>query len=134
MKIYCGKNRHGIWKASLDEKKLCRFDNVFESEVERINNDKVYLITTYYGFDYNFGSTTKPIYDVIKTVHQAYHSVLAAKKSDIWQEREKMAKENPKKFHVTSVSIASDVYGEPLMYGDVMSNMFNMRIIGVKVI
>ena len=45
-----------------------------------------------------------------------------------------MAKDNPKKFHVTSVSIASDDYGEPFMYGDVMSNMFNMRIIGVKVI
>ena len=134
MKIYCGKNKHGIWKASLDESKLHNFDNIFESEVEKINNDKVYLITTYYGFDYNFGSKTQSIHDVVKTVHQAYHSVLAAKKSDIWKEREKIAKETPDKFHVTPVSIASDDYGEPFTYGDVMDDKFNMRIIGVKVI
>lgn len=134
MKLYCGKNKKGIWKASLDESKLSKFDNVFESEVDTINNNKVYLIKTYYGFDYNYGSTINPIYDVIRYVYQLYHSVSAAKKNEVWNEREKLAKEDPGKYHITPFSIASDDFGEPFMYGDVMQGKFNMEIIGVKVI
>lgn len=130
MKIYCGKNRKGVWKASLDESKVRKFDDVFESEVETIHNDKVYLIRTYYGFDYGVQS----IYDVVKYVPQVFHSVLAAKKNDIWKEREKLAKENPEKYHVTPFSIATDDFGEPFMYGDAMAGNFNMQIISVRVV
>lgn len=43
MKLYCGKNRKGVWKASLDESKVSKFSDVFESDVETIHNDKVYI-------------------------------------------------------------------------------------------
>lgn len=130
MKIYCGKNRKGVWKASLDESKVRKFDDVFESEVEMIHNDKVYLIRTYYGFDYGMQS----MYDVVKYVRQAFHSVSAAKKNDIWKERENLAKESPEKYHVTPFSIATDDFGYPFTFGDAMAGNFNMQIIGVKVI
>lgn len=134
MKIYCGKNRKGVWKASLDETKLSKFDRVFESEVETIHNDKVYMIQTYYGFDYNYGSSFNPIYDVVRHVPELFHSVSAAKKNKIWEERENLAKEEHEKYHITPFSIASDDFGEPFVYGDVMQDKFNMKIIGIKII
>lgn len=134
MRLYCGMNRKGLWKASLDEAIMEKFANVFESEVETIHNSKVYMIRTYYGFDYNYSSSINPVFDVNRYVWQLFHSVSAAKKNKIWKEREKLAKENPKDYHVTPFSIASDDYGEPFAYGDAMMGKFNMEIIGVKVI
>lgn len=134
MKIYCGQNRKGVWKASLDETKLRKFDRVFESEVDTIHNSKVYMIQTYYGFDYNYGSFGNPIYDVIKHIPELFHSVSAAKKNEIWKERENIAKARPEEFHIDPFSIASDDFGVPFVYGDVMKGKFNMKIIGIKVI
>lgn len=134
MKIYCGRNRKGVWKASLDEEKLSRFEDVFESEVETIHNNKVYMIQTYKGYDYNYGSEINPIYDAVSRVWRLFHSVSAAKKHEVWKEREKLAKENPKDYHVTPFSIASDDSGEPFTYGDVMNGKFNMKIISIRVI
>lgn len=132
MKIYCGKNRKGVWKASLDESKIRKFDDIFESEIETIHNDKVYMIQTYYGYDYNW--SLGDMYDVIKTIPKAFYSVSTAKKYTVWKEREENAKRNPKNFHVSPFSIASDNYGDPFLFGDVMEDKFNMKIIGVKVI
>lgn len=132
MKIYCGKNRKGVWKASLDKNKVSKFDEVFESEVETIHNGKAYMIKTYCGFDYGYSSGT--IHDVISHVPQLFHSVSAAKKSDIWRTREGLVKENPSKYHVTPFSIATDDFGHPFVYGDAMSGNFNMEIFTVKVI
>lgn len=132
MKIYCGKNRKGVWKASLDESKIRKFDDIFESEIETIHNDKVYIIQTYYGYDYNWSLGV--MYDVIKTIPKAFYSVSTAKKYTVWKEREENAKRNPKNFHVSPFSIASDNYGNPFLFGDVMEDKFNMKIIGVKVI
>lgn len=134
MKIYCGKNRKGVWKASLDKTKLSKFDRVFESEVETIHNDKVYMIQTYYRYDYIYGSSFNPIYDVVIHVPELFHSVSAAKKNEIWKERENLAKAEPEKYHTTPFSIASDNFGEPFVYEDVMRDKFNMKIIGIKVI
>lgn len=134
MKVYCGRNRKGVWKASLDESKVFKFDNVFECEVDVIHNNKLYMIEIYHGFDYNYYSESNPIYNDTKYVFQLYHSVSAAKKNDVWKEKEKLYKENPTQYHVTPFSIASDYYGEPFVYGDVMENKFNMQIIGIKVI
>lgn len=134
MKIYCGQNRKGIWKASLDETKLRKFDKVFESEVKTIHNNKVYMIQIYYGFDYNYGFSFNQIYDVIRCVPELFHSVSAAKKNEIWEERENLAKVEPEKYHITPFSIASDDFGESFVYGDVMQDKFNMKIIGIKVI
>lgn len=134
MKIYCGKNRKGVWKASLDRMKLEKFYPVFSCEIETVYNNKVYMIQTYYGFDYNYGSEVNPMYNVIRHVPEVFHSVHSAKKNQAWEEKEKLAKENPEKYHTTPFSIASDNGGEPFEYGDVMEGKFNMEIIGVKVI
>lgn len=134
MKLYCGRNRKGVWKASFDEEKLSRFEDVFESEVETVHNNKVYMIHAYHGYDYNYGSEINPIFDVNRYVYQLFHSVSAAKKHETWKKREQLAKDNPKEYHVTPSSIASDDFGEPFTYGDAMSGKFNMEIIGVRVI
>ena len=130
MKICCGRNGKGTWKASLDESKLNKFEDVFESEVEAVHNDKVYMIEIYRGFDYG----TVSMYDVINVLHKAFHSVSAAKKSETWKNAEDKVKENPNDYHVTPFSIASDDGGEPFVWGDVMSGKFNMKIISVRVI
>lgn len=134
MKLYFGKNKKGVWKASEDESKLAKFSSVFESDVETVHGNRVYMIRTYYGFDYNFGSLTSSMYDVVNVCHQLFHSVHAAKKADVWKEREKLVKENPEKYHVTPFSIASDDGGSPFIFGDVMQGMFNMEIVPVRVI
>lgn len=134
MKLYCGRNRKGVWKASFDEEKLSRFEDIFESEVEAVHNNKVYMIHTYYGFDYNYGSKINPIFDIDRYVFQIFHSVHAAKKHEVWKKRAQLAKEKPDEYHVTPFSIASDDFGEPFIYGDAMSGKFNMEIIGVRVI
>lgn len=106
----------------------------FESDVEMVHNDKVYMIHTYHGFDYNYGSEINPIFDVNRYVRQIFHSVSAAKKCETWKRRAQLAKEKPDEYHVTPFSIASDDFGEPFTYGDAMSGKFNMEIIGVRVI
>lgn len=133
MKLYYGKTRKGYWLASTNESKL-KMPEVFVSEVKTVNNNKVYMATIYKGFDYNYGSTTNAIYDVINHT-KLYHSVSELKKEcTLWIEAEKLAKENPKEYHVTGFSIASDDCGEPFDFGDCMSGKFNIKIIAVKVI
>lgn len=133
MKVYCGRNKKGVWKASLDEEKLSKFDNVFEREVETIHDNKLYMIKTYYGFDYDYYGPNG-IYDDTKYVFQVFHSVSAAKKHSRWQTAEALVKANPSNYHVTPFSIASDDCGKPFTYGDVMEDKFNMQIIKISVI
>lgn len=130
MKLYCGRNRKCVWKASFGKEKLSRFENVFESEVETVHNNKVYMIHTYHGYDY----CGFEISDIERYVYQLFHSVSAAKKCETWKKRGQLAKEKPEEYHVTPFSIASDDFGEPFIFGDVMSGKFNMKIIGVRVI
>lgn len=126
--VYCGKNKRGVWKASLDRSKIWKYDDQFECNLEKVH-DKVYMLTVYYGFDYGVST----IYDVIKH-SPLYHSMSAAKKDGFWVAKEKLAKENPDKYHVTPYSIASDDCGVPFTYGDSMDGNFNMKIIGIKLI
>lgn len=130
MKVYCGKNRKGVWKASLDEKKLEKFEDVFCDDVDVIHNHTLYMIQTYYGIDYGYDS----INDVKTYVHKLFHSVSAAKKNHTWRVKEQEAKETPEKFHVTPFLIASDDFGHPFTFGSADQNMFRMDIIRVKVI
>ena len=139
MKIYVGRNHKGTYKASLDKEKLAKFDNVFETELPIIHNNKVYIIKTYYGYDYKYGfgewdSTVDELVDVVTVVTTAFHSVTSAKKSKTWKGKENLAKENPEKFHVTPFSIVSDDCGSPFICGDTMLGMFNMEIIAVRLI
>lgn len=133
MKLYCGRNRKGVWKASFDEQKIEKFYPMFESEVETFHNNTVYMIRTYYGYDYDF-TEGGGISDCYQYVYELFHSVSAAKKHQIWKERERLAKENPEKYHITPFSIASDDSGEPFDYGDAMCGKFNMEIFRVRVI
>lgn len=131
MKVYWGRNWRGIWKASTDRDKVKNLGCLFESDIPCIHNDKVYIIKVYYGFDYG----KYQMYDVDDYEEQVYHSIASAKKnSEIWKKKEALVKENPSKYHVTHYSIASDAFGEPFLYGDVMEGNFHMKIIGVKVI
>lgn len=137
MKIYVGRNHKGTYKASLDKNKLTKFDNVFETELPVIYNNKAYIIKTYHGYDYEYGFGTyygSHIRDVVTVVTTAFHSVTSAKRNETWKRKENLAKENPEKFHVTPFSIASDDCGSPFICGDTMLGMFNMEIIAVKLI
>lgn len=131
MKIYCGRNRNGVWKASLDETKLDRFSNVFESEVETFCDGIVYMIRVYCGYDYDYRDQ---LFGVVKYVRKAFGSVSEAKKDDVWEERAQIARENLNEYHVAPLSIASDDSGEPFVIGDAMMGKFNMKICEVQVI
>lgn len=132
MTVYVGRNRNGVWKASLDYEKVKYFDHLREVDLPVVH-EKVYLIQVYNGFDYDCYSETNPIRDDVRYSQEVYHSVSSLKKSDLWKAKEKLVKENPEKYHVTPFSIASDQYGKPFICGDVMEGMFNMKIIVVKV-
>lgn len=132
MKVYVGRNRKGVWKASLDYEKVKYYDHLRETDLQVIH-ERVYMIRIYYGIDYDYFSETKPIRDDVRYSQEVYHSVSSLKKSDTWKAKEKLVKENPDGYHVTPFSIASDSYGKPFMYGDVMEVMFNMKIVSVKV-
>ena len=92
------------------------------------------MIKTYYGFDYNYGSTINPISDVIEYDFNLYHSVGAAKKSKLWSDRERLATEKPEDFHVTPFSITTDDGGSPFIYGDAMGGNYNISIYPVRVL
>ena len=130
MKIYCGRNRKGMWKASLDEEKLSRFEDVFESEVETIHNNKVYMIRVYRGYEYQ-GDEIKDVYGYIR---KAFHSVSSAKKHKRWRELEELVKRFPDYYYRTSRTIASDDDGVPFTYGSVSIGGFRAEIIVINVI
>lgn len=130
MKIYCGRNRKGVWKASTDITKIQMFNDLFSCNVDVIHNNRVYMLRTYYGFDYGLTSMN----DVVEYVRKCFHSVSEAKKDETWKEKEKLSTESPNEYHVTPFSIASDDNGVPFEFGDVMENKFNIQIISVRVI
>lgn len=89
------------------------------------------MLTIYKGFDYNYNGD---IFDV-EYHSELYHSIMKLKKCcSTWIDAEKKANENPKEYHVTPISIASDYYGEPFEHGDCFKGKFNVRIIGIKII
>ena len=131
IKLYYGKTKKGYWLASKDESKL-KMPQVYDCEVETIHNNKVWMLRVYKGFDYNYANGG--IYDDV-IYSKLYHSLSKLKKdNETWKEAERLAKENPKKYHVTPFSIASDDYGEPFMYGDCFQGKFNIKAIQIKVI
>lgn len=68
MKIHCGKNRKGEWKASLERSKLGEPDFIFSSDIDFFCNNGVYVIDTYSGFIARaFGSVNKAVEFLIKT-------------------------------------------------------------------
>ena len=133
--IWIGKNRRGVYKASLDEDTLNKFENVWCSSVKMVNNDRVYMISVYHGYDYNYGGNPA-IYDVHSTCSQLFHSVTEAKKSKFYNEYLKKAKENPDEHIITNFGIAckGDFEDDEFLYGDVMENKWNLSIKPVRVI
>lgn len=128
--IYFGRNKRGIWKASLDLSKVNRMRefNSVEVEKDQFHNNKMYMVTVYRGCDYSDCGICNV------TAHTSlYASVNKAKHSDMWKQAMEEYKKAPEKFHKTEISITSDDNGQPFTYGDVMQGMFSMKIIGVKV-
>ena len=130
MKIWFGRNRKGQWKASLTPDRLKKFDILMEGEVPAVHDNRLWMIKVYQGFSYGGGS----IYDNAYVVQDVFHSVNSAKKSEQWQEKASLAKEEPKKYHVTDFSIASDDHGEPFVFGECEDGKFNMEIFPIRVI
>lgn len=133
--IWIGKNRKGVYKASLDEDTLNRFENVWCSSVKMVNNDRVYMISVYHGYDYNYGGNPA-IYDVYSTCSQLFHSVTEAKKSKFYKKYLDKANENPDDHIISNFGIAcKEEYGDDeFLYGDVMENRWNLSIKSVRVI
>lgn len=133
MKVYCGKNLKGKWKASLDIEKIKKFKDIFESEVPQINGNRVWMIKVYRGYDNDY--INNRIVPVESYHQQLFHSVASAKKSDIWQKYLLIAKNDAKHHHISDFCIASDDnMGQPFEYGDIMDGKFNIKIIPVMVI
>lgn len=130
MKVYCGRNSRGAWKASLDEKKLDNFDDVFESYIKAIHGNKTYMIQFCFGCDCDRGGC----FDAIRYVRRVFYSVSEAKKHKEWVKREQMAKGNPQKFHITPFSIESNDFGDPFISSYLRSKQFSIEIIRVSVI
>lgn len=133
--IWIGKNRKGVYKASLDEDTLNRFEDVWCSSVKMVNNDRVYMIRVYRGYDYNYGGNPA-IYDVYTTCSQLFHSVTEAKKSKFYKEYLDKANEKPDDHIITNFGIAcKEEFGDDeFLYGDVMENRWNLSIKPVRVI
>ena len=47
MKIYCGRNRKGKWKASLNRENIIKFQDIFETDILQINGNRVWMIKLY---------------------------------------------------------------------------------------
>lgn len=132
--IWCGKNRKGKYKASLNKKDLEKFENVFWSFVNQVNNNRVYMIYVYYGYDYNYGYNPG-IVNSEETVLECFHSVTEAKKSKKYLSAMEKVKANPDKFIVDKFTIVSiDEFGDPFVYDDVLEGLFNLKIFPVPVI
>ena len=131
MKIYCGKNLKGKWRASIDESKIKKLGNLFSCELEQIHNGKVYMVTCYSGYDFD---NARCRIQNVERYSKLYHSVRASKNDMIWTEAVAESEKNPENFHVTDFSIASDDdTGSPFTYGDVKEGKFNVKIIGIRV-
>lgn len=132
MEIFYGKNKRGIWRASLNYDTIMKYTSgVYDTTtIPVLHNGKVYMILVYTGFDYTSGG----IVDCVSH-SKVFHSVNACKKSDQWREYQKIAERDPENHIFDRVMIASkNSFGEPFEYGDCMEGKFNMKIIGVKVI
>ena len=135
MKVYCGRNRKGKWKASTDKSKIYKFDNVFECEVDIIHNNRLFMIRTYYGYDYDYSNSS--ISDDNKYVFKLFHSVSAAKKNDIWKKGMDIAQKDPENHYIDNFTVASKddcLDGKPFTFGDVMEGKFCTTIFPVRVI
>ena len=132
IRVYYGRNRQGRWKASPIKSKIANFEDIhYEDISEPIHLNKLYMIRTYFGFDYDYSSGK--IHERY-AFSQLYHSVMAAKKDERWVEAETLAKRNPEGFLVGNRMISTNYGGEPFYDGDVMEGNFNTEIITVPVI
>ena len=132
IRVYYGRNRHGRWRASPIKSKVANFSDIsYEDISEPIHLNKLYMIKTYFGFDYDY--STGRVHNRY-AYSQLYHSVMAAKKDDRLIEAEMLANRNPEGFLVESRMISTNCGGEPFFDGDIMEGNFNTEIITVPVI
>ena len=126
MVIYYGASG-GFWMASANPQKLNgKVDDMYSCEVSTINNNKLYMIITYYGYYYDYMTKTSTY---VTSNSELFHSVRSAQKSPEWSSMEN----NPYTHKISPVEIASDDMGNPFESGSVLLGKRRIKIIGVKV-
>lgn len=128
--IFYGQTKNGKWRASKDRKKLRSVKTLFSQELQNVT-DHVYLVKTYYGYErtYRYDS------DFLDRIRYSgiYPSIPELKKSEDWTKFEKIAVADPTEHIITDYSIASNDRGTPFVFGDIMLDMFNTKIVEVPI-
>lgn len=135
MKIYVGKDITGYLKASLSLDTMMRYacdGNIITGNVPLIHNAKVYMIQVYYGYDKD--ERTGENEDVINLVGPFY-SVSSAESSDSWKTLETVASCSGIPYVKAKGFLAQkNADGSLFRHGDISNDLFNARVIGIRVI
>lgn len=127
LKLYCGQDAHGVWKASKRLEALHNFTNIFSSDIDeaRLQNNTVRMIVGYYGH----GTCWSLSFDTV-----LYCTVDDAKHDADYAALQKVAEHHPDKYSVTPISISSVNKGKAFEVGDTTKNGFQWRVIDVELI
>ena len=123
LKLYCGQDAHGVWKASKRLEALHNFTNIFSSDIDEaaLQDNTVYMAVAYYGYG-----------TICDTV--LYTSIDDARQEAEWKKLYEKAKALPNKYRVTPISISSISKGKAFEVGDTTKNGFQWRVIDVNLI
>ena len=135
MKIYVGKNVTGYLKASLSLDTMMRYScdgKIISGNIPLIHNAKVYMIQVYYGYDKN--KKTGESEDVTNLIGPFY-SVASAESSESWKRLENIADYSGIPYVKAKGFLAQkNTDGSLFRHGDISNDLFNAKIIGIKVI
>ncbi len=106
-------------------------DRYFVKEIDLpFANRSVCYVEVYYGYNYGFDN----IHDVVSTT-PIFSCSDHARKSKLWVDLYNRAMKDPDNYIIEDNKVASiDIFGHEFIYGDVMQDMFNMKIKRIKVV
>lgn len=127
LKLYCGQDEQGVWKASRHLEALKGFTNIFSSDIDevKLQDNTVYMAVAYYGY----GTIYDMLFDIV-----LYTSIDEARQEAEWKKLYEKAKALPNKYRVTPISISSINKGKAFEVGDTTKNGFQWRVIDVNLI
>lgn len=127
LKLYCGQDAHGVWKASKRLEALHNFTNIFSSDIDeaRLQDNTVYMAVAYYGY----GTIYDMLFDIV-----LHTSIDEVRQEAEWKKLYEKAKALPNKYRVTPISISSINKGKAFEVGDTTKNGFQWRVIDVSLI
>ena len=128
MVIYYGRTKDGFWKASPNPQMLNGVTvDLHQTNLQTVNNNKVYMIVTYHGYDYDYYTGN---INTVESFSKLFHSVHSAQNSDKWRDYKAV----PDVHDISPIEIASDNNGEPFIQGSILCGKFHAKIIGLKLI